>query len=446
MNRRLKFCYFVGIVFIGVASTAAPVTTERFSLVDAEAMTIENSPDLKMADSYLELIEQKLKVFGARRLPQIDLEGSYTHIETVPELTTSMGTVTLGDNQNYSVGPVLSYNLFDAGALRKTLSSLKQIEQSKTFEKKYIEVMSRFAARLSYLNVIIADEQYHLSIESFKLSQSQNNDIKKKRKLGASSQLSLSISNRDLLDQKLKTIESKNNLQKAVWDLSLLVAKDPKAPKLFFPMDSQIGEGEYVVYDDLDMILQKLDNKMVDLQQTPFQILALEKTIESTRLEMQVIDTSYWPQLSLRLKTSLDYPNGPRLEQIHQNVIGLRLAMPLYDWGERSGQKGEKQAQLDGLRAQKNKLERDLYLNEQKLKVQLQGLKEQEGLAEQLLIEAIKVADINLDSFRSGKIQYTEVERANVRKFEAQVRRLVLKGQIFSTLSQMAAISQGGLK
>ena len=91
--------------------------------------------------------------------------------------------------------------------------------------------------------------------------------------------------------------------------------------------------------------------------------------------------------------------------------------MPLTIKGERSRAKKEKQAQRWPQSA-KNKLERVLYLNEQKAQSATTRLKRAGGLAEQLLIEAIKVADINLDSFRSGKFNTQRVERANVRKFE----------------------------
>ena len=100
---------------------------------------------------------------------------------------------------------------------------------------------------------------------------------------------------------------------------------------------------------------------------------------------------------------------------------------------------------IAGLQAQKDKLERDIYRNREKLKLELENLKEQAGLVESLLQEANRVARINLSSFRSGRIQFTEVERANVKKFETQVRKLILKGQIFAKLSQIAAISKGGI-
>ena len=92
----------------------------------------------------------------------------------------------------------------------------------------------------------------------------------------------------------------------------LLVAKDLKV-QIVLPNGQSNREGEYVVYDDLDMICQKLITKWSILQQTPSRFWP-QRNHQSTRLEMQVIDiNSYWPQLSLRLKTSLDYPNGPGL-------------------------------------------------------------------------------------------------------------------------------------
>ncbi|MCB0378952.1 MAG: TolC family protein [Bdellovibrionales bacterium] len=435
----------VGVSFFlnGVASPHSSV--QKLSLEDAESLALQHSPDAKLANSYIESLEQKIRSVKSGYYPKLVLEGSYRYVDVIPALATQMGTVSLGDNKNYSVGPALLMNLFDGGMVSNTVDSLKQMKEAKISEKEYIEVMTRLATRLAYLNVLVAIEQYQLAQESLKLSSAQNRDIKRKRKLGALSQLDLSLSNRDFLNQKLKVIDAKKTLEVAIIEFSSLLAKDPQAIILYVPTDTLSLNGTPMQFDSLDVILKSLEKKISPGTQKPAQVVSIEKKIESAKEEVQIENSKYWPKISLKLKTSLDYPNGPQLQQIHQNTIGVNLTMPIYDWGERSGARSEKKARIAGLQAQKDKLERDIYRNREKLKLELENLKEQAGLVESLLQEANRVARINLSSFRSGRIQFTEVERANVKKFETQVRKLILKGQIFAKLSQIAAISKGGI-
>ncbi|MBK22864.1 MAG: hypothetical protein CME70_02570 [Halobacteriovorax sp.] len=444
---RFHFKILISLSFVLSSSLVwAESVPKKFSLELAEQLALEMSPDSRLADSYIHSLEQKVRSVDANNYPKIVLEGSYKYIETVPELSTQAGVVSLGDNQNYSIGPAIIFNLFDGGVVRNTVKSLKELKESKISEKLYVESMVRFAVRLAYLNVLISGEQYHLAQESYNLSKVQNQDIKRKRKLGALSQLDLSLSNGEFLNQKLKLLDAKKVLKKSIIDLSVLVSKNSQESILYVPREFSFVSGSLVQFDSLDQIIQILEKSLLVSSGRPAQVMALERKIESVEKEVKAESSKYWPQVSLKIKSSLDYPNGPKIEEIHQNSIGLNLTMPLYDWGERSGAKAEKRAQIEGLKARKWKLERDINKDITKVKLELQSLKEQEPLIDDLVLEVIKVAKINLSTFKSGKIEFTEVERANVKKFEAQVRRLILKGQIFSKLSQIDALSQGGLK
>lgn len=433
-------------IFFFSYSTAQAQNTPTLSLFQAEQAALQNSLDAQKAQLYIDSLEQQIRSTDSFNYPKLVLEGSYKYSEVVPKLDSSpMGTIYLGDNDNYSIGPALLFNLFDGGRVRHTVQSLQKLRQSQISEKSYIQAMVQFSVRLSYINILINEEQYLLASDSLTFSKTQNEDIKRKRRLGALSELDLSLSHRDLINQKLKKMSAKQNLEKAIIDFASLLSKDPEHLILYTPTSFDFRGGKKVRFDSLEKTLDYMEKEHLKSMPTPPQLASIEQKIQSTQKELQAEKSKYWPQLSIKLKTSLDYPNGPDLSQIHQNTIGVNLSMPIYDWGEISGSKNIKKIQLQILETSHAQIKKDLFKEKEKLKLELKSLKDQEQLAKDLVEEAKKIVRINLSAFRSGRIQYTEVERANIKKFEAQVQQLILKGQIFSKLSQMIALSNGGL-
>ena len=111
---RFHFKILISLSFVLSSSLVwAESVPKKFSLELAEQLALEMSPDSRLADSYIHSLEQKVRSVDANNYPKIVLEGSYKYIETVPELSTQAGVVSLGDNQNYSIGPAIIFNLFD---------------------------------------------------------------------------------------------------------------------------------------------------------------------------------------------------------------------------------------------------------------------------------------------------------------------------------------------
>lgn len=438
------FNLFLSVIFLfSIKVWGKEIRT--FSLEEAQKLALKNSIDVRLADAYIEEISQKIKVVKSNQYPKLNLEAQHTNIGVVPEFSTPAGKVKLGDNRSYSIGPSLTYKLFDGGVIRNTIQSLQKLNNSQLAEKEYVEIMAILSVRLAYLSVLIDEEQLLLSRESLALSKSQNEDIKRKRKLGALSQLDLSLSERDVLNQELKVMEANVQLKKSVSNLRTLVLGSHEKSNYFLPM-SLASESENVVkYDSLEAILSFLENQKVNSSVTPAQVKAIDLKLASTKKDIEIQKSKYWPQVSLKMRSSLDYPNGPQLKQINQKSLSVNLIFPLYDWGERSGNKGEKMAKLKLLELKKDKVLREINLNKENLRMDIENLKLKEKIVNQLVVKAKEVSKINLKSFKSGRIQFTEVERSNVKKFEALVQSLIIKGQIFSKLSQYLAITTGGV-
>ena len=62
-------------------------------------------------------------------------------------------------------------------------------------------------------------------------------------------------------------------------------------------------------------------------------------------------------------------------------------------------------------------------------------------VAKKLRIEAKKVALINLKAYRAGQINFTEVERSNLRELEAGMNEVMVMSKNFAALAHLQAIS-----
>ncbi len=69
---------------------------------------------------------------------------------------------------------------------------------------------------------------------------------------------------------------------------------------------------------------------------------------------------TYWPTLQVFAKTSLDYPNGPQLEEIHQNTLGVNLSWTLFDGTRSSDLAAQKRAEASAIDFKREQLQEDL--------------------------------------------------------------------------------------
>lgn len=413
------------------------------SLKEAEQRALKRSYDLKSYEHLIESIEKRGDSIQSKNMPQLQIEGSYRYLSKVPSIDLGASKLPFGDNQNYSIGPSLTYNLFDGNFVKNSYESIKVLKKSKQNEKEFFKRAVILGVRLAYLNALIKFEELKLNSNSFKLAQLQHSEIKQKKRYGASGEIDLAISSRNVYTHELKVFQKKNEFQHAFFTLITLTGDIEAWDRGVSPLPlKMLGEGRVVQLDSLEKINQDIANlKLNEPNLNNPRLQSLNLLAESHRLKARSEQSKRWPKVFLKLRSSYDYPNGPVLEEIQQNSVLVNVSMPIWDGGEISGRKSEENALATSYEEKAKKVKDELTRDWDKWSNELRNLKEIKVIAKKLRDEAKEVAQINLKAYRAGQIKFTEVERANLRELEAGMNEVLVMSKSFSALAHLQAIS-----
>lgn len=432
----------MGLLVFAVTNQGQAGQELEIKLSQAEEKVIATSPDLKEANLVIESVIQSKNAVQKSRLPQILLEGSATYLETIAEVQAGPLNTRLGDNENYSIGPTLTWNLWDGGVKKDLQKSLELLSEAQKTQAEGLKENLILNLRLEYLKAIISKEEMSLVEQRLKIVDLQNKDINTKRREGASSNLDLAESKRELYRYQLELENKKEALKGSVISLLHLTGELEKT-QLLESQDFFLR----LKLDTLDDLISRL-GKLAQgkLTEKNPAVLAHKLKAESLYKEAESARSKNWPTVNFRARTSLDYPNGPRLEQFNQNTVGLTLTMPLIDWGKTNSDATSKNAQARAEEQRAKKSYEDKLKAWQTLKAEIQSLKNRLTISEQLVAESAKVTKIKTESYRSGRISFTDLETAHFKELESRFELLRIKSLIFSNYSLLASLSAGDEK
>jgi outer membrane protein TolC len=140
--------------------------------------------------------------------------------------------------------------------------------------------------------------------------------------------------------------------------------------------------------------------------------------------------SGHWPILQLRAKSSLDYPDGPNLRQVHQDTIMLNMDWPLFEFGEVSSKVAAKRAEALGALHQKEQEALDLTRDWTKANARLDSLLQQRQSADLSVSRGKELARLKFSAYRLGKSSFSEVQTINLELLEAQIRKAQIEAQM----------------
>lgn len=406
--------FFLSAIFFSCAAHADSI----FLLKDYEQRAIENSAKLKALNEDALAVGRQKESVTSTYWPKLSLEGSYRQVTEVPEVTLGPVTKKLGDEKNYSIGPQLTWQVFDRGR------DLNSKALSLAFEGKLAEVKNAnaqfiLAVRSQYIQTQLSLQELKLTEEALKLSENQLKDIIGKVKAGASSQLDKANAERDVSAFRIKQMQALAAAQASLIDFFSLVNQEPIALQ-----DLQLESLEQTQNSYFNVQIKSVDSVTKNSSVKAFQLAT-----DSLQAGADSQAALYLPSLQLYARTSLDFPNGPDIRQINQNTIGANLSWTLFDAGRGSDLKSQKLAEMNSVQFKKQQLLQDLNRDYRKASNNLQLLSEQLKEAEINLKQSQKVAQLFSGSFRAGRLNLLDVQAANLKLLDAGVLKARLQSQ-----------------
>ncbi|OFZ20001.1 MAG: hypothetical protein A2X94_11600 [Bdellovibrionales bacterium GWB1_55_8] len=423
------------------------------TLAEAEKRAVENSRLVGAAQADADAANARFSAQRSLRLPRLVLDGSFRAVSEIPQLNLPTGqSLNFSDNTSYSVGPLLQWVLLDFGSLARASRSAEELYHSRQQAVYLSRKQALLNARTAYFKVQLGLEQMRLLRKSLMLARAQHADISRRAQAGASSRMDVLSSHKEVLQLRAQFRQSVSDLASGLRNVYLATGMEHSAD-LAYPLDARLkadfaglpDEPAVTAWVQFDLIEQSLTSLRPPepSSATHPQILQLQHLAEASRFAAEGLQSALWPRIQVAAKTSLDYPNGPVLERIHQNTLSLSLSMPLFEFSRTSHEAGEKAGQALGHELRRDQAQVELIAQWKTAEDQLAGFRAQREELGLGVKESEELSRLIYQSYQAGRLSFIEVLSANLRALEARVQQARNEVQILLQLALLHHLSGG---
>jgi outer membrane protein TolC len=460
---RIIAAILLGATLPGFSRAEATVFEMSFSRCRSDALS--SSDRIRAAERDLEATRQRAGSQGGLMWPKLAVEGNYRYLDQIAELTPFPGRppIALGAHDNYSIGPTVNWVVWDWGALYSGWKGAWARSDAKREELALIRRQVLFGATLTYAQVQLALETVNQLADAAKLADDQYTDISLRRKTGSASRIDELQAHQDSLTRRRQYAQARAELGAGLMDLfaqtgvggtdappATLAAGAGRGLDASTPGSAGTNEGTPSLLVKLDRLEDTLAALEPVSQGDPDPaypgVVMNERLADSARHASWSVTASRLPRITVTGKTSLDYPNGPVLEQIHQNMVGVAAVMPLFEGGRIVRDANEAKEQAKGFDERRVLARIELDRDWKKAAGRLAALREQKLLNATAVKETGELAGLTYDSYKSGQARFIEVQAANLRALDAKVQDARTKTEMIVQLAIMQSLAKEGDK
>jgi cobalt-zinc-cadmium efflux system outer membrane protein len=434
------------VVLLLSGNAVAATPHFALSLSSAETAALAYSPRLKAAAEQIAASRDRADSQRALLIPRLTLDGSYKYVTEVPEMR---GTA-YGAHRNTSIGPTLTWTLWDQGALYKGWRSQLSLVQSQKDAEALARNQILLGSRLAYFQVQLALEQVRLIGDFMNLAESQYQDIRKRLSAGSASRVDALSAHQEVLSRRKDFRQAQADLASALHEL-LTLTGNTTSYDLSRVVDGRVASS-LPAYTGSPTLLLELD----PLSPCPVELAAAAKRdfdavhpqlrmysdqAEANRLSAKSLSAGRWPKILLSGRSSYDYPNGPVLETVQQNAVSLSASVPLFEASKtqrETDEQNRRAAAAEATRQQSfDELRRDWF----KARDQYGALRDQEALDRESVSETGEISRLKYLMYKEGGLTFLEVENANLKALQSKVTAALTQAQMLIRLATLDSLS-----
>lgn len=420
------------------------------SLQQAEDQTMQNSLALKAAAAHRDAASSQALTAKSALWPRLSIDGYYFYQTNVPEKDLGFGKLVFGTHDNYSIGPVLSYTLYDGGREHKSFNSLEALGEARSADFATRQAQLRLNLRVVYFRVQLAMKSLAFTADAVRLSMAQNLDIDLRFKAGAASRLDQVLSHKESLTYQMRFNQAQADLARSLRDLFALTGGG-ESYDTTRPVSSEVmrrlppGAEVPTLVVDLDLPEQSLAKLAPNESKKPSidhpEIVALQKMEEASRFSAESVRGGYWPRIQLQAKAQLVYPNFVIAEQANQNTLGINVSFPIFEGNLTPNQVSQRSSEALMASYQREQRRQDLDRDWRKIQNGLSTLRRQQQISQQNVQESQQIEKLTYDTYRGGRARFLDVQSANLRLLEAQVGAAEIDHQILEQTANLEYLS-----
>ena len=412
-------------------------TSYYISFDEAEELALKNSHSIAAQKHIAYSAEDKYFAQDVRRLPSLGFAAQSMFQSKIGEITfpTVGFNKSVGDNINWSIGPVLNWVVWDTGQILNKARSLEKTADSEWNNLDNNRRQVLLNGRTAYIGVQLAEEQVRIVRESLALARSQYADVLAKKNAGTADLL-------DLVAAHQEVVEREKDLEEALGQLAVskrdLVAALSIQGEVLYPDSVKVDPVE----KDLGKLLPRSDVP-VDIGVHP-RVMALADKQRASELAARSTIAQYFPEVTLQGISNYEYPNLGESKTIQQNKLTLNLNVPILDWGiifrEARSQKYQARASLE----QKKQTVVDLTNNVADTRKMIETYKNLRIANARAVSDAVEVARLTYESYQAGRVIFLDVQRANVKALSAKVEDARNDANLSVQIAKLLALATSG--
>lgn len=442
MSRLLLF-----LAWIVAASAFGREEVFELSLRDAEQTAIHASNLLKSYVSDQDAAKSQADAQFENLLPKLSFQAVYQYYGNVP--TISLGASPLGNleipfgtNSTYSLGPSLSYTIWDTYSTKRSYQALSLVEQARHEDRANAELQVLASLRASYVQVQLGLEELKLINDSMELARAQDHDVMTRFNAGAAARLDVVTSQRSVLSYEIQFKQRQSELSSSLQDLLTLLG-DHQTRDLSHPGPQGVPNVR------LALKLEPLSQLLAELGQGSIpppgdnqpQIRSQVLQSESFELNSESQSAKLYPALQLSGGISYLVPDIPNPTAFFQETVAVSLSMPLYLGDPTRHLADQQRSAAESARFRADQLRDNIQRDFGKAREMLESLREQRKLAAQDVTQSEEEARLYFTSYKAGKINLIDVQNANNQALQAKVNAARIDAQTLNQIITLKSLS-----
>ena len=255
-----------------------------------------------------------------------------------------------GINANWTVWDGKRRNLIKQSKSERDIASLS-VEEAENQLKEQITQL--------YVQILYATEAVKINENTLEVSKATLSRGEEMYRVGSLSKVELAQLETEVANDEYQLVMSKISLRNYVLDLKQLL----EIPGLT-PMELQVPE-----LNDSDVLspLPRPNDIFAAALQLRPEVRSGQLNIESSKLDVAIAKSGYYPQISINASTASNTNNasaeswGQQMKLGWNNMIGVNLSLPIYDNRQTKSAKQRAELQYNSVQMEMENIQKELY-------------------------------------------------------------------------------------
>jgi len=305
-----------------------PRISGELSIINCLKLALANNKVLQRMTEEKEIARgEKLKSYSAI-LPTVGLTADYLRLDEVSSFTIGGMKITMGDEDNYTVGLRVSQPIYAGGAIRAKIHSARlfSLLADQTVRAAVQDLV--YIATHSYYDVLLNQHLLQISADAVRSAQAHLDSVKQRRQGGIASDFDVLRAEVELSNFQAELIRNKNAIN---------MAKTQLLKVMGVSQDSDFTLSNELVYVRSEMIMEEAVEAAYRSRPDLF---SREFDIKYQKELLRIARSRYWPIISGYYDNTWSEPdphNRMDIDWGHLWQAGVMATLPIFDGLSREG-------------------------------------------------------------------------------------------------------------